>query len=240
MRRSASKTIHCSFPTVLLFLLLTAAVGAQGPANTAELDTVLQKMEENGARIKSFSAQLSQKKYINVLQEFDTEEKGMFYYARGGDASAMIRKEIQSPNHTIAIINKDQGLLYHPKIKQAQKLALGQHKDKAEFMAIGIGQSRQKLRDNFFIKFLKHEELDGTRTSVIEMRPKSEKTAAFLTVIILWMDEQSWLPIQSKLQELNEDYLLTRFTNMKINAPLPDSTFSLRLPADVEVVSQED
>jgi outer membrane lipoprotein-sorting protein len=226
---------------VLLFFSLAGPfLPAQGQNPPGDLDYVLQKMEENGSKIKTFTAQLSQKKYMNVLQEFDTEEKGMFYYARSGDGFAMIRKEIQTPSKTIAIINKDQGLLYHPSIKQAQKLSLGQHRDKAEFMAVGIGQSSQKLRDTFHLKFLQHELLDGIKTAVIEMRPKSEKTAAFLTVITLWMDEQNWIPIQSKLQELNEDYLLTRFTNVKINSPIPDSTFSLRLPADVEVLSQEE
>ena len=223
---------------LLLLSCYTVLVPGQGPSQSSELDRILQKMEENGAKIKSLTADLSQIKYVSVLQEFDTEEKGMFYYARSGDGSAMIRKEISSPSKTIVIINKDQGLLYHPNIKQAQKLSLGQHKDKAEFMAVGIGQSSKKLRDTFNLKFLQHEVLNGIKTAAIEMRPKSEKTAAFLSVITLWMDEQSWIPIQSKLQEPNEDYLLTRFTQIKLNSPIPESTFNLKLPADVEVLSQ--
>src|SRR5437773_2403700 len=103
---------------------------------SGEVDQVLAKMEEAGKGFTSLSAELSQKKYTAILQEFDPEEKGSFAYARTKEGQALIRKEIKTPTPTIAIINKDEGVIYHPKIKQAQRIHLGQYKDKAEFMAI--------------------------------------------------------------------------------------------------------
>lgn len=207
---------------------------AQSPVN--EVDQVLQKMDDAGKGFRSLSADIFQKKYTAVLQEFDTEEKGTFAYTRTPDGQALIRKEITSPTSTVAIINRDQGLVYHPRIKQAQRFQLGQHKDKAEFLAIGVGQSAGKLKANFAIRILGRESIEGAKVVVMELRPKSEKTAAFLSVITLWLDEQRWVPIQTRLQEPNDDYLLTRFRNLKLNAKIPDSLFSLKLPADVEVI----
>jgi outer membrane lipoprotein-sorting protein len=229
-----------AFPSILLLFTFrtVSSLWSQTPPNS-ELDRILQKMEESGSRMKCFQAELTQKKYIAVLQEYDPEENGMFFYAKGGDGSALIRKEIKTPTPTVVVINKGDGMVYYPKIKQAQKISLGQHKDKAEFMAVGVGQSSKKLRDTFHIRFIQHEVLEGTPTSVLELKPKSDKAAAFLSIITLWMDEQNWLPIQSKLQEPNDDYQMTRFRNVKINIPIPDSTFSMKLPSDVEILTQQ-
>jgi outer membrane lipoprotein-sorting protein len=179
-----------------------------------------------------------QKKYTAVLKEFDTEEKGLFAYARTTDGLALIRKEITSPSPTIAIINRDQGLIYYPKIKQAQRLRLGQYKDKAEFLAVGVGQSAGRMKENFAIRLVGHEAVNGIPCTVLELKPKSEKTAAFLSVITLWFDEQRWVPIQSRMQEPNEDYLLTRFSDIKLNTKLPESLFSMKLPSGVEIVGE--
>ncbi len=226
-----------AFSFLLLVCFFLSSLQAQNPAVT-ELDLILSKMEESGSKMKCFHADLMQKKYISVLQEFDTEENGVFYYSKGSDGSALIRKEIKTPTPTTVLINKGEGMVFYPKIKQAQKFSLGQHKDKAEFMAVGVGQSAKKLRDTFHIRFLQHEILDGTKVAVLELKPKSDKAAAFLSIITLWMDEQIWLPIQSKLQEPNEDYQLTRFRNVKINVRIPESTFSMKLPSDVEILTQ--
>jgi outer membrane lipoprotein-sorting protein len=229
-----------SLAALLLFLpIVDVASGPVRAQNTqGELDKVLQQMESASRGFQSFSAQLVQKKYIAVLKEFDTEEKGMFAYARTPEGLALIRKEITSPSPTIAIINRDQGLVFYPKIKQAQRLRLGQYKDKAEFMAVGVGQSANKMKENFTIRLMGHEKLDGIQCAVLELRPKSEKTAAFLSVITLWFDEQRWVPIQSRLQEPNEDYLMTRFSDIKLNSKLADSLFSLKLPSGVEIIGE--
>jgi len=232
--------IFQSVAVYLCGLLFCSAVGASlnAQGSQTELDKVLQKMEAAGKGFQSFHAQLTQKKYIAVLKEFDTEEKGSFAYMRAADGLALIRKEITQPSPTIAIVNRDQGLVYYPKIKQAQRMRLGQHKDKAEFMAVGVGQSASKMKENFQIRLIGHESIDGVSCAVLELRPKSEKTAAFLSVITLWFDEQRWIPLQSRLQEPNEDYLLTRFSEIKLNTKLPDSLFSLKLPSGVEVIGE--
>ena len=202
----------CALILAFIFLVPSSYLRAQG--SQTELDKALQKMEAAGRGFQSFAAQLIQKKYIAVLKEYDAEEKGMFAYMRTADGSALIRKEITAPSPTVAIINRDQGVVYYPKIKQAQRLRLGQYKDKAEFMAVGIGQSAGKLKENFLLRLIGHENIGGIQCTVLELRPKSEKTAAFLSVITLWFDEQRWVPVQSRLQEPNEDYLLTRFLSL--------------------------
>jgi outer membrane lipoprotein-sorting protein len=235
-RNGDFQSLAVYFCGLLFWSAFGASLNAQG--SQTELDKVLQKMEAAGKGFQSFQAQLIQKKYIAVLKEYDTEEKGSFAYMRAPDGLALIRKEITQPSPIIAIINRDQGLVYYPKIKQAQRMRLGQHKDKAEFMAVGVGQSASKMKENFQIRLIGRESIDGVSCAVLELRPKSEKTAAFLSVITLWFDEQRWIPLQSRLQEPNEDYLLTRFSEIKLNTKLPDSLFSLKLPSGVEVIGE--
>lgn len=223
--------------TIAVCFFIPSIIDAQ-TASSEEVDEILQEMDRAGKNFKSFTAELSQRKYTAILEEFDTEETGTFAYRRTRDGQTLIRKEITSPSHSIAIINRDEGLIYYPKIKQAHKIRLGEHKGKAEFLAIGVGQSGGKLKSHFDIQVQGHETVDGVPVVVLALRPKSEKTAAFLSLITLWMDEVRWIPVQTRLQEPNDDYLLTKFSKIELNAKIPLSRFSLKVPSDVEIDRQ--
>jgi len=51
---------------------------------------------------------------------------------------------------------------------------------------------------------------------------------------VLWVDQSRWIPIQTRLTESSGDYLTIRFENMRFNPKLPDKTFKLSVPSDVE------
>ncbi|MBI1745585.1 MAG: outer membrane lipoprotein carrier protein LolA [Acidobacteria bacterium] len=206
--------------------------------NPEELDLkqVLALMNKFGRSFRSFTAKISQKKYIAVLKEFDQEEKGAFFYERGRYNQARLRKEIVSPTPSIAVIDEGIVTAYEPRVKQARRIDLGKDKDKAEFLAIGIGQSPAKLEETFHMKLSGTEWLQGRKTHVLELRPKSAKISALFSVITLWIDADRGMSIQQKLAEPNSDYTLVTFSDLKVNTKIPNGTFALKLPKDVQLI----
>ena len=68
------------------------------------------------------------------------------------------------------------------------------------------------------------------------MDPKSEKVSAFFVRIVLWIDAEMWVPVQQKLVEPTQDYLLITFNNIRLNANVRKSEFDMKLPGDVKVI----
>ena len=222
----------------MLYLSPSAVVGLSfaGQANENEgLEQVLKQMETAGKGFQSFSARFSQKKYNIILKEFDDPESGEFYYARAKDGSALIRQEMTKPASRILTINAGIATLYQPAIKQAQMISLGKNKDKAEYLALGIGQSPAKLRETFEIKAQGTEVVAGVSCSVLVLIPRNPAAAAYFSAITLWVKKSNGIPIQEKLQEPGGDYLLVTFSDEKMNTKIPAAKFEQKLPGGVEI-----
>jgi outer membrane lipoprotein-sorting protein len=217
-----------------LILLIAVSLHSQGKPQ-AELDQALSRMESVGKSFQSFHANFTQKKYTSVLNEFDTPESGEFLYARARDGSALLRQEVQKPASRILTISGGVATIYQPGVKQAQVVNLGKNKDKAEYLALGLGQSPGRLRESFTIEYGGAEGLDGAPCWILLLRPKSQAAAAFFSGITLWIKKASGVPIQEKLQEPNGDYLLVSFSGEKLNVPIPEAKFEQKLPPGTDV-----
>jgi outer membrane lipoprotein-sorting protein len=212
--------------------LAAIGFGAQ-TKDSPELQRVFHQMEAAGKNFRGFTAKISERKYTAILKEFGTTETGEFYLARAKDGSTMMRREITSPGKIILTIKGELLTLYRPAVKEAQIVNLGKNKDKAEFLALGIGQPPSELQKNFSIAYQGVEPVGGEPCSVLFLKPRDVKTAAIFTTIAMWVP-QSGIPTQYRLQEPNGDYLLVTFTDGKLNAKVPDSKFNQNLPSGVQ------
>jgi outer membrane lipoprotein-sorting protein len=198
-------------------------------------DDVLAKMEAAGRNVTNFSTQIFQRKWTAILKEFDRGESGMLWYLRDKNGRASLRKDIVQPENNILVVNNGEALFFEPKIKQARKYQLGRNKDKAEFLVLGFGSTTRSMNETYNIRLLGEEKIDGKKAYMLELRPKSEKAAAYFSQIVLWVADQLWLPIQQKLVEPNGDYLLIKFSDLKLNPGVSKDKFKLKLPKDVQV-----
>lgn len=225
------------------FWFRRAAIGAllvlavqTASAQSLTLEQILTRMDEVGRTLRSLSASIQQKKWTDVLQEFDTGESGKLYFLKDKD-KVYLRRDILKPQQTSLVIREGSVLFYQPRIKQLQKYQLGGNRDKAEFLLLGFGTDKEALKEAYQIRLLGEDQVDSRRTYRLELTPKSEKVSAFFTRIELWIDAQRWIPIQQKLVEITEDYMLIRFEQTQLNPPLNRSRFDLNPPKDVQVIS---
>ena len=199
------------------------------------LDEILENMDRVGADLQSMRAGLQQKKWTDILEEYDEGESGRFLFLKDKQG-VYLRKDIENPTTNFLVIKEGTVLFYQPSIKQAQEYNMGRHKDKAEFLLLGFGSDQAALAETYDISFKGEEEIAGQKTYRLELKPKSEKVAAFFDRIELWIDGKKWVPIQQKLVEPTQDHLLIRFEDLELNPKLSKGDFNVKLPKDVRVI----
>lgn len=204
-------------------------------AQSLNLEQVLSRMDERGDQLQSMSADIVQRKWTDILGEFDQGERGRFYFLRRDDTT-FLRKDIEQPSQNVLTIAGGDVLFYQPSLKQAQRYQLGTHKDKTEFLLLGFGSDPQALKEAYEIELLGQEDVDGQTAYRLELTPRSKQTAAFFVRIELWVDSDLWVPIQQKLVEPTQDYLLINFSDIELNPDISRSRFEVKLPSDVRVI----
>jgi outer membrane lipoprotein-sorting protein len=209
-------------------------LGAQSKEEN-ELQQILSRIDETAKSFRTFTAKFSQKKYTEVLKEFDTPDTGEFYYAFAKDGSALMRHEVTNPGKRILTINGKTATLYRPVIKQAQVADLTKgRKELVEYFALGIGQRSAKLKEKFTISYQGSESINGIPCSVLVLKPKDTKETARLTSITAWLNKADAICVQYKFQEPTGDYQVISFSERKLNIKIPNSKFEQKLPRDVE------
>ena len=221
-------------PIFLSFASLN--LGAAAVPKTLTLEEILSEMDKRGKTLRSLSSTLVQKRWAEILEEFDQGEEGHFYFLRER-AEVYIRRDIIKPQRNTLVIRKGEVLFYQPRIKQMQRYNLGTKRDRAEFLLLGFGSRQESLKKAYNIRFLKTERLDERDTYLLELVPKSDEVSSYFSRIILWVEPSLWVPIQQKLVEPTRDFLLIQFENIRLNPKISRSKFDLKLPKDVRVVS---
>jgi outer membrane lipoprotein-sorting protein len=51
----------------------------------------------------------------------------------------------------------------------------------------------------------------------------------------MWVDEIKGIALQVKVTESGGDYMIYKYSNIKLNGTLPDSTFELKMPKNVHI-----
>jgi len=206
-------------------------VPAVQPQSKYTLDQVFARMDEVHKTFKSASADI-ERTHVTVLVNDKDVSSGKFYYVRSGN-QPRLKLELLKPMMQYLLIDKGKLQLYTPNLKQVQEASIAGHQDKVElFMSLGFGQSSQDLKSNFDVTLAGEESVDGRNTTMLELKPKN---SGMFKSVRLWMDQQKWVAAQIRTTESSGDYLVVKFSNVKLNSGISDSVFELKLPKDVHV-----
>jgi outer membrane lipoprotein-sorting protein len=52
----------------------------------------------------------------------------------------------------------------------------------------------------------------------------------------MWLDQKAWVASQIKTVEKTGDYLVIKYSSVKLNNTIPESRFKLDLPKDVKII----
>ena len=220
----------------MLALLLPCASGNPGfrkPKIAPPLGEILARMNDSAKRLKTVQANIEYTKVTVVVNDKSTEYGELFFEKN----NTQILLNFQKPDPKVILFKKNKAEIYLPKINQVQEYNLEKQSGLVEqFLLLGFGKETGDLQKSYTIKLNGEEVLEGDTTAILELTPRKENIAAQLAKVQLWISEESWIPIQQKFFEAGGDYLITRYTAVKVNRQLPSSTFRNPFPKDVKRV----
>jgi len=223
----------------LLLLVGIAALIAQVPSknaaaqngNRVTTETVLAMMDKSASDFRSLTADIENTKYTDVVKD-SSVETGHIYVRR----DQKMRIEIIKPDPRTILRNGDNLFMYTPKVKRVEEFDLGKNRAMVDqYVLLGFGTKSQNLQKSYDVKMTGEEQLDGRRTYLLELTPKSDDVRKKITKIQIWIDSSSWLPVQQKFYESGSaDYIQFHYSNVMKNLKIPDSRFKQDWPKEKE------
>jgi outer membrane lipoprotein-sorting protein len=221
----------------LLFAALSLAiVAAPASSQTSQKwtpDSILTMMDHAALDFRSLTANIERIKYTDVVKDTSTETGQL--WVRKDDK---MRIQIAKPDPRTVLRTGDAIYIFNPKINRVEEYDLGKNREMVDqYLELGFNTRGDHLKKNYLIAVNGEQELDGRKTIVIELTPKSEKTREQITKIQMWVDTGSWMPIQQKFFEANSgDYFIIHYTGMMKNLKIEDSRFKPDWPKNATKV----
>jgi outer membrane lipoprotein-sorting protein len=218
-------------------VLAAGSAGYKKPKVAPPLGEILARMNDSAKRLKTVSANIESTKVTVVVDDKSTEF-GELFFQKGKSTEILLN--FTKPDPKVILFKKNKAEIYFPKSNQIQEYNLEKRGGMVEqFMLLSFGTETGELQKAYMIKLNGEEVLDGDTTAILELAPRSESISSQFPKVQLWISEESWIPVQQKLFQAGGDYLITRYTAVKVNRRLPPSTFELPAPSDAKRMKME-
>jgi outer membrane lipoprotein-sorting protein len=235
---ASGATLRKLFSYLLLILIVfTAFSGLHAAGRTQasakiNLEYVLSMMDHAAEDFKSLTAGIEHIKYTAVVQDTSTETGEIFVRK-----DSKVRIDFQSPDPRTILRNGDNLYIYTPKINRVEEYNIGKNRAMVDqYLALGFGTRTASLEKNYQIALTGEDDLEGHKTAVLELTPKSAEQRKQISKVVVWVDESSWLPIQQKFIEPGTgDYAMTRYLKVMKNLKLGDGKFKPDWPKGTKV-----
>jgi outer membrane lipoprotein-sorting protein len=210
---------------ILLATLLAASAYGQKQAN---LEQVLNKLDESSVGFKNVRADFEWDQYQKVVDEHEID-KGVMYFKRSGN-NVDVAADIQTPKRSKKLLLKDGQLqVYDRRTGQTTPYDTRKNRQSFEsFLALGFGGRGHEMLKNFDVHYAGSEMAMGVPTYKLELTPKSDQVKQMFPLITLWINQQTGMSVQQRLDQGEGDYRLARYPRIEINQALPPDAFSLK------------
>jgi outer membrane lipoprotein-sorting protein len=213
--------------------------GAAKGSDTGALEKVLNQMDATATKFSSAQADLESDNYSKVVDEHDLQ-KGKIYFRKTGKGLEM-SADFEQPEKKSVVFTEGTVQLYEPKLDQVTKYNAGKNRAAFEsFLVLGFGGRGHDLPKQFDVKYAGTENVGGVNAAKLELVPRAASVKNMFSQIILWIDPARGVSVQQKfLDEKSGDYRLAKYSNIKMNEKIPDSSFKLKTTSKTKVVSPQ-
>jgi outer membrane lipoprotein-sorting protein len=144
----------------------------------------------------------------------------------------------QDGANRVVLVDRSTVSDYDKSANTVNEYSLSRNKDRLEpFYRLGFSISGKDMQDRFLVTILGEEELDHTRTLVLELTPKRDTERATVGKIRLWIDQGSWMPRRQEFSSTSDRSTTTvDYTNMARNLRLNPDLFKDSWPRGTKKV----
>jgi len=213
------KGTSISFFSLLFLFSLVIPSGAQQDKDVAPILKQLKKAQES---LQDFTADIKQVKVSSLFTEPQIS-RGRMRFKRPNQ----IWVEMYPPYPSITVLNQGVLLYYFPEEKVAQRYDVAGNPVLAKWLLFF-----QNPIETMGKKIWLQEEKAGE--VVLGIDPVED--LAIFQEIRITVDTSNWMPKRLEMTEKAGDRTTITYHNIRINVGVPDSSFQLRLPSDVEII----
>jgi outer membrane lipoprotein-sorting protein len=205
-------------------LAMPAAAAKQPKADS--LDDVIRKVQLAQAKTNTLQADFRQEKTLALMAKPEIAT-GRFIYAKPNN----VLWTYNAPKRVTMLIANGMLTTYYPDLNKAERIEVKRYQDRI-FKYMGASGAIDELGAWFNFTF--------TNTSdkgyyVLDLDPKSKTIAKRVRHIRIYIDKSSYLTTQFEYTEGDGDKTRYEFANVKVNAPVEQSRFTLQLPSSVRL-----
>ena len=132
-----------------------------------------------------------------------------------------------------SLIDKGEGTVYFRNSNTYVRRTVDPKTDVLQILLIGFGMPSATLNKNYTAAVKGRAAVGSVQAVVLELTSVSGLTSKFPKVT-LWLDPQTWTPVQTRLTEKSGDYTDFTYSNVRLNKGISDSVFRLNIPKDAQ------
>ena len=221
-----SRSIRKFFTLALCAAALSVPASAARAPKPDSLDEVIRKVQLAQAKTNTLEADFRQEKTLALMAKPEVST-GRFVYSKPNN----VLWTYDAPKRVTMLIADGMLTTYYPDLKKAERIEVKRYQDRI-FKYMGASGAIDELGAWFNFTF--------TNTSnkpfyVLDLDPKSKTIAKRVRHIKIFIDRKTYLTTQFEYTEGDGDKTRYEFTNVKVNAPVEQSRFTLQLPSSVRV-----
>lgn len=224
---------------LFLPVLLVAVTLLIPAARAQDVNQVLTNMDKSAQTFNTAVADLTYTK-VTVIVDDKAVEKGKVYVVKRKKGDYRVLISFTQPAPKTVLLRDNKGYIYTPSANQVEEYDVGKNKEVLEeFLLLGFGTPGHEMQRAYDITVAGDEKVEGEDTVRLLLMPKSAATQRHIKQVELWVSKKNWQPVQQKFTEPTNDYLLTQYKDLKLNQPVPDSTFDAKWPSKVKTVKPQ-
>lgn len=206
--------------------VVSASVAFGAGAQTATLEQVIRKVQEQQKKTHTLQADFRQEKELALLAKPEVST-GTFTFS----SPSNVLWTYTSPKRVQMVIANGTLTTYYADLNKAERIDVKKFEDRI-FKYMGASGAIDELARYFDFTF---SDSKSKPVFTLDLTPKNRAVSKRVQRIKLWIDKKTYLT--SKIEYVEGDGDITRyeFTNVRINEPVPQSRFALQLPSTVKV-----
>ncbi|HXV76921.1 MAG TPA: hypothetical protein VD788_11460 [Candidatus Polarisedimenticolaceae bacterium] len=216
------------------WLSVVLLAGLPVAAEEWTLKSVLKQVDRQTKEARWVTAEIAWNEFLGSAIDHDGDGKVWI------DLAGRMRAEVGGSNPRTLLLSPAYVQLYKPLEQVAEVYeTLFQPDLLVQYAMLGFAPRGSKLKQDYDVALVKRDEVDGRNTFLLELTPRSTETAASVPVVMVWIDETTWLPARQLIRQSNGGLQVSvSYRHLTVEPSLPEQTFRADWPAGTTVIGK--
>ncbi|HTW48823.1 MAG TPA: outer membrane lipoprotein-sorting protein [Acidobacteriaceae bacterium] len=198
------------------------------------------QMDAAAAKFQSVEADISVDRYTAIVQEHSTQKGTTAFQRKGGSMEMAMHLSAGSDDpETFVVYKNGEADVYYPSQKAETVISAGANRGEFDSMlTTGFGASSKDLAANWDVNFQGMETVDGVPCAKLDLVSKQQNVRNNFSHVTVWVDLARDVSLKVEMFQPDGDTRTATYTNIRYNKPVPEKTFTLKVPSGTQVTKR--